>query len=144
MKLKVFSAKVLSLGYLENPPELKKNITGRKLNWPNRHKGMEWGAAHPWASWAGGSGPGRGQRTVSVAVLVRSKQGPWPPWFVVASKVDGRHGLEGMGEGTAPASRGRRRHGGAACGGAGTSLEAGRRCSSSCRLTRGYRGAAAG
>ena len=29
MKLKVFSAKVLSLGYLENPPELKKNITGR-------------------------------------------------------------------------------------------------------------------
>ena len=121
MKLKVFSAKVLSLGYLENPPELKKKHNGPEIELAQQAQRAGGGAAHPWASWAGGSGLGRGQHTVSMAVLDRSKQGPWPPWFVVASEVDGRHGLEGMGEGTAPASRGRRRHGGAACGGAGDS-----------------------
>lgn len=34
--------------------------------------------------------------------------------FVVVSEVDGRRGLAGMGEGTAPAGRGRRRHSGVA------------------------------
>ena len=35
MKLKVFSAKVLSLGYLENPPELKKKHNGPKVELAN-------------------------------------------------------------------------------------------------------------